>query len=469
MPPFVWVGHPCCLSCSSRHHRFLTFVADCLVMATFTVGTKQSNVGLSLEANAAVDTEIAAAWVLRRVGFGATVADLERAAGVGIEVFLDELFDPDGQGIADDGDPWAGIDVPLTLESPRDVAPSIAAWLDRFRTASRPTKEWLAWFWHGHLVSSFATVRSPRRMVNQIRLFRELGVGPLQPLLRAITIDPAMLRYLDGATSTGRNPNENYGRELLELFALGVGNYTEADVQAAARALTGWTGRRTDEESFFVPRRHDDSPQSFLGNEGVHDVDTVIEAIVADASCPPFIVGALAEVVLGSGVAARVAVEETELFVADGLSVGPLLRRLVERGLAGEHEPIVLTPVPWLVGAMRATETTLGLRAMAGLLRSAGQVPFVPPNVAGWPVGDAWLTSSATVARLEASRVLADSASEASAPVVAASAGDLDQLARALGRPEGFSTTTADALLNADVSGRSLLALALSSPELVVG
>ncbi len=438
-------------------------------MATFMAGTKQNNLELSLDAEAGAEAEIAAAWVLRRVGFGATVADLERAADVGIALFLDELFDPEGQGLADDGDPWAGIDVPLILESPRDVAPSIAAWLDRFRTASRPTMEWLAWYWHGHLVSSFAKVRSPRRMVNQIRLFRELGAGPLQPLLQAISIDPAMLRYLDGGTSTGRNPNENYGRELLELFTLGVGNYTEADVQAAARALTGWTARRQSEESIFVPRRHDDSPQSFLGKEGVRNVDAVIEAVVAHEACAPFIVEALAEVVLGSGVAPSAAAAETAAFAADGLTIGPLVRRLVERGLAGEYEPIVLTPVPWLVGAMRATETTLGLRAMAGLLRSAGQVPLVPPNVAGWPNGDAWLTSSATVARLEASRVLADAAAELSAPMAAASTGDLDQLARALGRPEGFSTATADALFNADVSGRSLLALALSSPDLVIG
>ncbi len=434
-------------------------------MAAVTAKTEQLN--LTPEGSA-VDVEVAAAWIMRRVGFGATVGDLEHAAEVGIGTFIDELFDPDSQGIADDGDPWAGVDVPLILESPRDVVPSIAAWLDRFRFASRPTTEWLAWFWHGHLVSSFAKVRSPLRMVNQIRLFRELGAGPVQPLLRAITIDPAMLRYLDGGTSTGSNPNENFGRELLELFALGVGNYDEADVLAAARALTGWSNRRSVEEATFVPGRHDDSPQSFLGKDDVHDLDTVITAIVDDPACPRFIAGALAEVVLGPGLAPSVAAAEADRFAADDLTVTPLLRKLVERGVAGECEPLVLAPVPWLIGAMRTTESTINRRDLAGVLRSAGQVPMVPPNVAGWPTGDAWLTSSATVARLETSRVLADAASAGSAPMVAASAGDLDELARALGRPEGFSQTTADALLATDVTGRSLLALALSSPEMVI-
>ena len=414
------------------------------------------------------DAEASAAWVLRRVGFGATVADLEHAAEVGIHAFLDELFEPDTNGVPDDGDPWADVDVPITIESPRDVAPSIAAWLDRFRSGSRPTTEWLAWFWHGHLVSSFAKVRSPLRMVNQMRLFRDLGAGPVEPLLRAITIDPAMLRYLDGGTSTGTSPNENYGRELLELFALGVGNYTEDDVLAAARALTGWSIRRSIEEATFVPRRHDDTPQTFLGKEGVHDVDTVIAAVVDHPACAPFIAGALAEVVLGLGVAPDVAAAEADQFAAEGLTVGPLLRRLVERGLAGEYEPLVLSPVPWLVGALRTTESTIDLRQLADVLRSAGQVPMVPPNVAGWPTGDAWLTSSATVARLDTSRVLADTAAAGSAPMVAATSGDLDELARSLGRPGGFSPTTADALLEADVSGRSLLALALSSPEMVI-
>ncbi len=440
-------------------------------MTAVTAGTKHTIItaeGPNPVLESAVDVEVAAAWILRRVGFGATVTDLEHAAEIGIDAFLDELFEPDGHGIPDDGDPWAGVDVPLILEAPRDVAPSIAAWLDRFRFASRPTMEWLAWFWHGHLVSSFAKVRSPLRMVNQIRLFRELGAGPVQPLLRAITIDPAMLRYLDGGTSTGSSPNENYGRELLELFALGVGNYDEDDVLAAARALTGWSIRRSVDQATFVPRRHDDSPQSFLGRDDVHDVDSVIAAVVDDPACSRFIAGALAEVVLGPGLASSVSAAEADQFAADDLAVAPLLRRLVERGVAGECEPLVLAPVPWLVGAMRTTESTINRRELADVLRSAGQVPMVPPNVAGWPTGDAWLTSSATVARLETSRVLADAAWQGSAPMVAASARDLDGLARALGRPEGFSPTTADALLAADVTGRSLLALALSSPEMVI-
>lgn len=436
-------------------------------MTAVTAESNQERAGADASSASGLTDEAAAAWVLRRVGFGATIGELERVADVGIDAFLDELFDPDGRGVPDDGDPWADVDVPLIIESPRDVAPAIAAWVDRFRFASRPTMEWLAWFWHGHLVSSFAKVRSPLRMVNQIRLFRELGAGPVQPLLRAITIDPAMLRYLDGGTSTGRNPNENYGRELLELFALGVGNYGEADVQAAARALTGWTARRSVEAT-FVPRRHDDSPQSFLSKEGVNDVDSVIAAVVEHPACPEFIAGAFAEVVLGPGVAAGVAATEASRFAADDLTVAPLLRRLVDRGLAGEYEPIVLTPLPWLVGAMRATEASLRPRELADVLRSSGQIPMVPPNVAGWPVGDAWLTSSATVARLDAAGVIADAASRDSAPLQAAEVDDLDQLARALGRPGGFSPTTADALLAADVTGRSLLALALSSPEMVI-
>ena len=415
-----------------------------------------------------METEIAAAWTLRRVGFGATSFDLDRAGSIGLDAFVDELFDPSSRGVPDDGDPWQGVDLPLRFESPRDIAPPIAAWLTRMATASRPVSEWLAWYWHGHLVTSLTSVRSPLGLVNQIRLFRDLGRGPFAPLLRAITIDAAMLRYLDGDRSTGTRPNENYSRELLELFALGVGNYSEADVVAGARALTGWTRPRGTVDSVLVARRHDDSPQDYLGESGVNDVDSVIDAVTSHPACARFIARSLAETILGAGVAVRVETAEAEAFANDGLDVAPLIRRLVERGLAGEHEPVVLAPVPWIVAAVRSTDADLDLQNLAGILRSGGQVPFLPPNVAGWPTGEAWLSSSAVVARLEAARIIAEAAAADGVALRAAEVGDLDDLARALGRPEGFSLSTSNALLAADVRGRTLLTLALSTPDLVI-
>lgn len=413
------------------------------------------------------DVATAAAFVLRRVGFGATGADLDRAAAIGLDAFLDELFDPDAHGVADDGDPWDAIDLAPTVESRRDIAVVIHAWFDRMVRHERPVTEWLAWYWHGHLVTSAGVVRSPLQLVGQLRLFRQLGGGRFADLIRAVTVDPAMLRYLDGNESTGSAPNENYSRELLELFALGVGAYTEADVQAGARALTGWVARLGEPTARFVRARHDDTPQRYLGLDGVRDVDTVIDAVVAQPSCPLFVATRLATAILGAGVA-----EQAAGTVAPGsgaeLEIRPLVRRLVDLGLDGVAEPFVLAPVPWLAWAVRATGSSIGPPELTRALRGAGQVPLVPPNVAGWPPPDDWLSTSATAARLGAAVAVAGAADPDGDAMRTAIAVDLDGLSWALGRPDGFTTTTADALLATGTQGASLLALALTAPELVI-
>jgi uncharacterized protein (DUF1800 family) len=415
------------------------------------------------------DTEIAAAWVLRRVGFGATAQDLSRAADIGLTAFLDELFEPDLKGVPDDGDPFSNLDLAIRVGSPQDVATGVFAWFDRMTTHNRPVTEWLAWFWHGHLVSSLSIVKSPAGMAKQISMLRDLGGGSMRPLLRAITIDPAMLRYLDGNRNTGRAPNENYSRELLELFALGVGNYTEADVLAGAKALSGWIQRRNAPlDVQFIARRHDDTPQNYLGAGGVHDLDSVIDAVVAHPACPHFITQSLGAAVLGPTAISGLGSSIAETFKADDMRVRSLVRSLVELGIDGASEPIALSPIPWIVGAIRSTGARIPRRQLGKLVRSAGQVPMNPPNVSGWPTGDAWFSTSSTAARLEAARLIADATQLGSAPLEAADKVDLEALARSLGRPEGFSSSTANALLATETTGKTLLALALSTPEMVI-
>lgn len=414
------------------------------------------------------DVEDSATWVLNRVGFGARTEDLEHAWDVGLARFVDELFEPDANGIIDDGDPWAGVELPFLAESPRDALPAMVAWVDRMVDASRPVSEWVAWFWHGHLTSSLGVVRSPLAMVNQLRMYRELGLGDVRSLLRSTSIDAAMLRYLDGDKSTGKNPNENYSRELLELFALGIGSYTEQDVAAGAMALTGWGRRRGQLEVQFYPRRHHSTGQSYLGKDGVHDLDTVMDAVVSHESCAPFLLESVASVVLGQAVASDVGQVETSSFVETGLRIGPMIRRIVDLGLSGRSEPVVLAPLPWTVAALRRTGASLTSRELVKLLRSSGQTPMLPPNVSGWPVGEAWLGTSGTAARLTAAGVIAGNADPEGEAVAAADAADLVRLARALGRPRGFTSSTIAALEQSGTSGVTLLNLALATPELVI-
>ena len=196
------------------------------------------------------------AWLHRRAGWGLGPGELDARATDGVQATIDRLVDPDHHGVPKSPDPWANADleVPNVRESDSSAAhkqardhlrregeSAIEAWLDQLIATPRPLVDWMAWFWHGHFVSGLDKVRLPLLMVQQLRTYRSLALAPFPELVRAATTDAAMLVYLDGATSTGDQPNENYGRELLELFTLGLGNYTEDDVQAGARALTGWT------------------------------------------------------------------------------------------------------------------------------------------------------------------------------------------------------------------------------------
>ena len=406
---------------------------------------------------------------------------LARRVGWGEVMAADALVDPDGHGIAASPDPWEGLDLTPQRPGPdaseaekqharqaerQQTEAAINAWLDHLVTTPRPLEEWMAWFWHGHFVSGLDKVRMPLLMVQQLRLFRSLALAPFPQLVRAVTTDPAMLLYLDGATSTGTQPNENYGRELLELFTLGVGNYSEDDVKAGARALTGWTIDRTSGRSRFAPRRHDDTPQHYLGVEA-HDVDTVVAAVTRQASCAPFVAGKLARAILGP-VDDRVVAPLASEFASSGLDTRALVRAIVDLAHQGQAQPMTVAPVPWLVAAQRITGGTLRPAIRIAGLKAAGQVPMLPPNVAGWPSGPAWFGASTMVARTQLSSAIAASAPAMNAARHAAAAFDLDELADVLLRPEGFAPATRTALARVKDDPHRVLAVALASPDLAV-
>ncbi len=426
-----------------------------------------------------MDERSQVAWLHRRVGWGLGPGELDELVSLGVDAVLDKLLEPDSHGLDPEPDPW--IDIDLSAHQTDDGRQrvrlrrqTIGAWMQHFSSTARPLEEWMRWFWHGHLVSSLADLQFPQLMVEQLRTYQRLGMGDFGELLQAATVDPAMLRYLDGAGSKAEAPNENYGRELLELFALGVGNYTESDVKAAASALTGWRIDRRDGTAFFVPAWHDDSPQRFLGVDGVHDVDTVIEAVVAHDACARFVAGSLAEAVLGSGVDDRVVNDLASDFRSSGLDLRALLRAILEVGLDGGSQPLVMRPVPWLASCIRATQADVSSpRPVLGdAVRSMGQIPMLPPSVAGWPGDDAWLASGVTVGRLNAATVIADTTPDDAPALAYAAERDLGALADLLCHPEGFSTATLDALRDVGASGRrpgqDVLAVALASPDLVL-
>lgn len=414
------------------------------------------------------------AWLLRRAGFGAAPGELDSLTARGVDVVLDELVDPDAHGVAALADPWANLDLsqldPRTARR-RKIGLAATSWLGAMATATRPLEEWMRWFWHGHFVSTIREVRTPEVMFRQLNMFATHSLGDFRTLLRAVTVDSAMLIYLDGVENKKGFVNENYGRELLELFALGIGSYTEDDVRAGAVALTGWSLNKEWTASTFVASKHDDTPQTFLGRAGVHDVDTVIDAVVAHEACAPFIAGKLSEAILGPDVDRGLVGRLADDFRASGLQIRPLVRAILEAGLDGASRPLILAPVPWLVSATRsvgAPVSVLQSQAQIVNLVSAGQQPMNAPNVAGWPGGRAWLSSSSTVARFNMASELGELAPPDGPAMRAARQRDFSALADVLGRPEGYSEATIGALeaIGTDQGGPSAaIAVALASPE----
>jgi uncharacterized protein (DUF1800 family) len=418
----------------------------------------------------------------RRAGFGLAPGELDELEALGVDTVIDRMVDPGGHDVpAGPADVWEGVEFPYT-DSGRGAITAVTMWLDHLLTAARPFEEWMAWHWHGHLVSSMAVVAFVPKMTAQMNLFRTGGLGSFARLLRAITIDPGMLSYLDGVDSSGRHPNENYSRELLELFALGVGNFTEDDVLAGAGALTGWrvrfeeTGSAVDPfraVAYFDPAEHDDSPQEYLGRAGVHDLDTVIDAVVAHEACAPFVATRLGRAVLGPDADPGLLEDLARRFRDADLDLRVLARGVLEAVAEDRVTELVLGPMPWLLAAQRATGAELDADGRYYGLQGAGHLPLWPPNVGGWPGGATWLASSTTAQRYNLAGAVAAASPEDNEARRAAAAADLPALADALGRPEGFTAPTSAALsdLAADArrdGGIGLLTVALASPDLVI-
>lgn len=379
----------------------------------------------------------------------------------GLSAEIDRLLSPPVAS----SDPWDDTLLPIEPMNRGASVYAIRTWLETMVASEAPLVERMGWLWHGHFVSAIDKVRVARLMVEQVRLFRRAGLGPFRDLLRAVTIDPAMLVYLDLRTSTGEEPNENYARELLELFALGEGNYTEADVKAGAAALTGWTLVRGEGGVRFREFRHDDTMQRYLGRDGVHDLDTVIDAVMAHAAMPTWIGGTVASELLGATPPDLVD-ELAAGFETSGFDLSALVRSTLE-ALPVHSQPVVLAPVPWCVIALRVTGATPDPRAAMPLLRAAGQLPLLPPNVAGWPGGTAWFGASSLVARANLAAVIA-AATPGGEVLAAAEGDDPDLLAEVLGLPSpGFGGESAAALAAA-APGADRLAAALITPEFVI-
>ncbi len=426
------------------------------------------------------------ALLYRRAGFGARPAELDALAAGGYEAAVDALV----AGTGDMPDP-AGDAVPLpslTAPQPRSqAAPESAArkaqqaqlhsellalqtwWLDRMITTATPLREKLALLWHGHFATGIPKVRYPLLMYRQNQLFRTAGAGSFEALTQAVAKDAAMMRWLDTDTDKVAHPNENFSRELMELFTLGVGNYSQEDVAQAARGFTGWASAPVTWQFHLQTRQHDNGMKTFLGHTGDFGGEQIIDIVVHQPASQRFVIAKL-----WSHLAYPVAPSDP---IVDGLlpAYGPdvplttLLRAIFlhpEFRSPASRTGLVKQPIEWLVGAARA----LGLDAEGGnlvpLAATLGQIPFNPPNVGGWPQNAYWLDSATALARLRAARVLATRADLSGVAAQPASQGTA--AVAALLSIDGWGRTTASALNHVAARPPDLVTLALTAPEYVL-
>ncbi len=270
-------------------------------------------------------------------------------------------------------------------------------------TTSSPLTEKMVLFWHNHFTSSLEKTNSPELLLRQDLLLRRLGTGSFGALLHAVSRDPAMVLYLDSDTNLKGKPNENYARELLELFTMGEGNYTEQDVKEAARAFTGLTVDRYDGTTGFDPRRHDAGVKTFLGRTGNFSGDDIIDIILQQDRTAVFLTEKLWRYFISPQPDPALVQSWAAAFRSSGYDIRTLLRLLFSSDAfwaASNRDALVKSPVELLVGFIR----TWGIadydpKRLTWQLSRLGQDLFNPISVKGWPWGQDWIDAATLLER----------------------------------------------------------------------
>ena len=362
----------------------------------------------------------AAEHLWNRAGFGATPEQVEASVEAGLDATIERLFAASddraaARSLGEPDPPGALIDparVHERVEARREgfvdlmsdrVSPLGvlgARWTRSMLAGGAPVRDRMTLFWHGHLVSSFLEVGDPHAMVRQVAFLRANALGDLATLLRGIARDPAMLQYLSNAKNRKGHPNENWARELMELFALGDGQYTEDDVKEVARAYTGWT---KDEAGFRFDRvEHDFGAKSVLGRTGMLDGDDVVEVLLEQPACARFLAAKLLHWFEGVEPSGPRAEAYAALLRASGYRFEPLLRALFEDPDFYRAEVVgtrVASPLSFVVGASRRLALDAPGERLVAAATVLGQRLFHPPTVKGWEEGRAWVSSGTLMQR----------------------------------------------------------------------
>ena len=365
---------------------------------------------------------VAVPWDLKKVGhlyrratFGATMGELENALSIGPVQAVSQLFlerpDPEGDEV------WGMVTRGIRQVNGGDQLP--AAWLYRILYTSHPLREKMTLFWHNHFATSNRKVQNAGYMIGQNELLRRHALGNFRTLLQEISRDPAMMVWLDTIQSRRGQANENYARELMELFSLGIRhprraderNYTEHDVREAARAFTGWT--LVGGQAVFDAGRYDDGEKSVLGQRGKFRSEDIVRICLDQEATAYFIVRKLFRFLVSESVEPTPELLEplARAFRESDYDFGGLVEKVLRSNLFFSPEVYrtrVKTPVDFALGIVRGLEghvpgagheRRLGTTALASAMEGIGQRLFYPPSVAGWDMGRAWLNGQTFLLR----------------------------------------------------------------------
>jgi uncharacterized protein (DUF1800 family) len=356
---------------------------------------------------ALADPRVRMSHLLRRAGFGASPAELDRYGAMGTTDATKSLIDY--QGVSN-----AALEARLPSIDFSAARPAVAVgatqgwWVQRMVETARPLEEKMTLFWHGLLTSGLDKA-GPEQLFTQNQLYRKMALGNFDDLLKAVSKDPAMMVYLDTETNRKGKPNENYARELMELFTTGIGHYTEDDVRESARSFTGWTltgGRqlRLTTGSVFVPRLHDDGSKTFMGKTGNFTGDDIVEMLVPLRATAERLTTKLFAFFAYPNPEPEIVQHLADVFQKSRYNVGAVVQEIFSMDAFysdKSYRAVVKSPAELVAQTLKATGADqrtylLATTAMAPM----GQVLFYPPNVGGWPGGSSWINSSTLLARI---------------------------------------------------------------------
>ncbi|WP_217924617.1 DUF1800 domain-containing protein [Miltoncostaea oceani] len=394
-----------------------------------------------------------------RAGFGAGPAELDHHATRGLERTVQHLLEARAPELRSKPGPARVDGAPI--DPVNAYGHDVLWWLDRAARTNQPLLERMTFNWHDHFATSNDSVGDTGLMLAQYATLRSGALGRFEDLAKAMTLDGAMQRFLNLSGSHKRAPNENYARELFELFTLGVNNgYTESDVREAARALTGFTHDGRTRTFGYDPRRHDDTPKNILGQVGNWAPLDTVRIAVSHPNHAPYLCAKLWSYFSPRPLPGLLLDKLVRRYRDSGTQIRPVLRAILMSDLFYadlEAPDMVKPPFVYVAGMHRQTATRVEGEHWVWMLEQMAQVPFHPPNVAGWESGPAFLSTSTIKARFDAaSRLLGDGPPDGSISRNQSPAAAIRSAMAATGRPRvGPSTTAAlERYARTSVAGR---------------